>query len=270
MTNSNRGACEFRHSSFELRPSSIPRYMLLWLLDYCALLSVPRPLRRWTRSRSAPRWRRCAAFCWRCSPARGASPGFAGRFREPIKSDSPEIRKLAPRQRIYAHDGRVVHRGRTARRRAAVRRSGGTATCGSPYCWRSAWPRSAWSTTWSSSAARPTAFPPADKLAGQLVVAGAVAVLLYAQASRACPTDLTLRLPLVRRWHFAGALVHPAGGRRDRRRVERREPDRRAGRAGRRLPDLRHGRHDCARSTPRDTPTGPSICTFPRSPARAK
>ena len=67
----------------------------LWLLDHLTGV-CPTAMRRGRRSRRARRWPPGSALPWRCCWARDGSPGCGRRFREPIKSDSPEVGPLAP------------------------------------------------------------------------------------------------------------------------------------------------------------------------------
>ena len=82
-----------------------------------------------------------------------------------------------------------------------------------------------------------------SKLAGQTLIAAAAALYLYFDHA-ALPDGLVLSPPLNVFRTFAGNVVRAAGHRGDRRLVERREPDGRARRAGRRMPVVRRRRHD--------------------------
>ena len=187
--------------------------MLLWLLNHLATL--------WPNAASADALAAWEKITPRAALAAGLSFAVAvllgprwiawlrRRFREPIKSDSPEIVRLhRDKQSTPTMGGLFIVAGLVASVllfgdlgngyvAPALLVAGGMALVGMID-----------DLVKIRSAAN--GISARHKLVGQLVVAGAAAVLLYQQQA-AVPDGLLLRLPLAGARRFAGAVVHSAG-----------------------------------------------------------
>ena len=163
------------------------------------------------------------------------------RFREPIKSASPDIARLHMAKQATPTMGGIFIVGGLIARHAGLRRL--VQSVSADRAGRGGWRWPCWEPDDDLVKLRHAArgIRARTKLAAQTAIALAAALLVYlvhrVGGCRSIAAGAATRL--ARR---AGLDVRPAGDHRDRRLVERREPGRRLGRPGRRLPGVRDRR----------------------------
>ena len=213
--------------------------MLLWFLQHVAAASSLASLGKITARASLAA---LVSFLLAVILGPRSIAWLARRFREPIKSDSPEICRLHQAKKatptmgglfiVAGLVGSLLLAGDLTNRYLllALGVAGGLTLLGAID-------------DLVKLRTEKRGISAASKLAGQVLVAAAAALCLYFDHA-SLPDGLVLPPPLNRAPASLGNLVRAAGHRGDRRLVERRESDRRARRTGRRMPAVRRRGHD--------------------------
>ena len=117
--------------------------------------------------------------------------------------------RVASNQGIYAHDGRIVHRGRPAWPAFFSSAIGETDTSGSPSCSRLGLTLVGVVDDLIKLRRTANGLSARQKFLGQAIVAVLIALLLYVKQSR-LPGGLSMAIALDRHHAFAGAVVRAA------------------------------------------------------------